>query len=575
MNNKQWVKWAMPIMILFLINTMTYAEVITDGTLGQALNLPGPEYQIQAELGQQHGGNLFHSFNQFNLNQHESATFSGPNTVQNIISRVTGGNPSTIEGTLRSTIPKADFYFLNPNGMMFGPNARLDVQGAFYASTAHYLKLGDKGRFDASHPENSLLSVAPITAFGFLDQAAPITLQDSQMRVSEHNRFALIGGSIDIINSKLYAASGNIYLNSVAGNAEVSTDYEKGTLDNLPEDSQLTLSQNTTLSTDSNSTADAGEIDMRAGKITIRDNAYISSNTQDIGNAGRIEIQTHHFTITDFANLSSNTLEGGMGGIIRIFADQSYDMSGETLINTSSAETHSPAGTVSVITDEFTMRDNAIIYTASESGTGKAGQVLIQADHFSLMDTSKIMSSTFSQGDGGNIDITAETAVLTGESAIASTTFGEGKGGDITFQADQMFSLLDQAVIDSSTQSKGAGGNITLKIDQLIVAETAMISAESGTENPFIREITRLAELADWLGAQSYGDFSKGGRGGKVCISQPGEQCDNNSIVAILAKNIQEISQSDCLDHNALRRSWFKQIARKGLFSSPDDMQTH
>ena len=572
MNNR---RWAIPIMTLFFINTMTYAEVITDGTLGQALNLPGPDYQIKPELGQQHGGNLFHSFNQFNLTQHESATFSGPNTVQNIISRVTGPNGSMIEGTLRSTIPKADFYFLNPNGMMFGPNAKLDVQGAFYASTADYLKLSDNGRFDATHPENSLLSVAPITAFGFLDQAAPIILQDSQMTVSEHNRLSLIGGNIDIINSKLYAASGGIYLNSVAGSAEVSTDFEKGTVDHLSEDSQITLSQNTTLSTDSHSTADAGDIDMRAGKITIRDNAYISSNTQDIGNAGTIEIQTHHFMISDFANLSSNTLEGGKGGTIHISAAKSFDMSGETLINTSSAETHSPAGTVSVITDEFTMRDNAIIYTASESGTGNAGQVLIQADHFSLRDTSKIMSSTFSEGDGGNIDITAETAVLTGESAIASTTFGEGKGGDITLQADLMFSLFDHAVIDSSTQSKGAGGNITLKIDQLVVAETASLSAESGADNPFIRDIRKLAELAEWLGAQSYGDFSKGGRSGKVCISQPGEQCDNNSIVAILAKNIQEISQSDCLDGKALTESWFKQIGRTGLFHSPDDMQTH
>ena len=84
------------------------AEVTLDGTLGRAGALPGPNYQIGADLGQQHGGNLFHSFQDFNLQSHESATFSGPDKVQNVISRVTGGNPSSIDGTLRSTIPNAD-----------------------------------------------------------------------------------------------------------------------------------------------------------------------------------------------------------------------------------------------------------------------------------------------------------------------------------------------------------------------------------------------------------------------------------------------------------------------------------
>jgi len=95
-------------------------------------------------LGRQHGGNLFHSFQDFNLNSSESATFSGPNNVSNVISRVTGGNPSNIDGLIRSTMPNADMYFLNPYGIMFGPNAQLDVQGSFHASTADTLhKMAD------------------------------------------------------------------------------------------------------------------------------------------------------------------------------------------------------------------------------------------------------------------------------------------------------------------------------------------------------------------------------------------------------------------------------------------------
>ncbi|MFK5971384.1 MAG: filamentous hemagglutinin N-terminal domain-containing protein, partial [Candidatus Marithrix sp.] len=155
-------------LLLLLICNSINAEVITDGTLGQNINLPGPNFQITSDLGQQYGGNLFHSFQDFNLNSLESATFSGSSNINNIISRVTGGNLSNIDGLIRSTIPNADMYFLNPYGIIFGENAKLDIQGSFHASTADYLRLGENGRFDARNINDSLLTIAPIEAFGFL-----------------------------------------------------------------------------------------------------------------------------------------------------------------------------------------------------------------------------------------------------------------------------------------------------------------------------------------------------------------------------------------------------------------------
>ncbi|MEK8019207.1 MAG: filamentous hemagglutinin N-terminal domain-containing protein [Candidatus Parabeggiatoa sp.] len=86
--------------ILLIISLSINAEITTDGTLGSRAHLPGPDYQIGADLGRQHGGNLFHSFQDFNLSSPESATFSGPNNVSNVISRVTGGNPSNIDGLI-------------------------------------------------------------------------------------------------------------------------------------------------------------------------------------------------------------------------------------------------------------------------------------------------------------------------------------------------------------------------------------------------------------------------------------------------------------------------------------------
>ncbi len=102
------------ILVLLLIYHSSNAEIITDGTLGQQINLSGPNFQITSDLGQQHGTNLFHSFQDFNLNNLENATFSGSNNINNIISQVTGGNPSNIDSLIHSTIPNANFYFLNP-----------------------------------------------------------------------------------------------------------------------------------------------------------------------------------------------------------------------------------------------------------------------------------------------------------------------------------------------------------------------------------------------------------------------------------------------------------------------------
>lgn len=132
---------------LSLITTPAIAQIVLDGTLGTEGALSGPDYVIGAELGQRFDSQLFHSFRDFNLHSGESATFTGPPDIGNVITRVTGGIPSQIDGTLRSTMPTADFYFINPAGVLFGADARLDLPGAVFISTADTLSLQDGGSF--------------------------------------------------------------------------------------------------------------------------------------------------------------------------------------------------------------------------------------------------------------------------------------------------------------------------------------------------------------------------------------------------------------------------------------------
>src|SRR6266853_1175923 len=174
------------LLLLSSLPTISQAQITLDGSLGPRGALRGPNYTISDSAGQIRGPNLFHSFGQFNLSKGESATFTGPNTIANILSRVTGGSPSSIDGTIRSQIPRANFYLLNPSGVMFGPNASLDISGSFHVSTADYLRLADGARFAARLSETSTLSVAPPAAFGFLGPTpASIVVQGSTLEVPE------------------------------------------------------------------------------------------------------------------------------------------------------------------------------------------------------------------------------------------------------------------------------------------------------------------------------------------------------------------------------------------------------
>ena len=119
------------------------AQLQPDNSLGEENSVVTPNINIMGKEsesdridgGAQRGANLFHSFQEFNIQQGRGVYFSNPDGVTNILTRVTGNNASNILGTL-GVDGKADLFFINPNGIIFGPEAKLDVQGSFYGATA-------------------------------------------------------------------------------------------------------------------------------------------------------------------------------------------------------------------------------------------------------------------------------------------------------------------------------------------------------------------------------------------------------------------------------------------------------
>src|SRR3954452_10176930 len=197
------------------------AQIITDGSVGPKVSLSGSSVEIGANLGTRSGANLFHSFEKFGIATGQTATFTGPGTIRNVISRVTGGEVSNIDGVLKSEVGQADLYFLNPAGVLFAPNATLDVPGSFHVSTAHELRFADGASFSALDKIGSGLTVAPPEAFGFLDRPpGRIAVDQSQLQLNAGKALSLVGGDLDFAggaSGTLSAPGGTVTLTSLTG----------------------------------------------------------------------------------------------------------------------------------------------------------------------------------------------------------------------------------------------------------------------------------------------------------------------------------------------------------------------
>jgi filamentous hemagglutinin family protein len=462
---------ALATILLIIISLPINAEITLDGTLGRTGPLPGPNYLIGAELGQQHGRNLFHSFRNFNLKSHESATFTGPNRVNNIIGRVTGGNPSNIDGLIRSTIPNANLYFLNPNGILFGPNAKLDVQGSFHASTADYLRLQDGGRFEARQPNNSLLTVAPVEAFGFLDNTiAPISVKGggeiskadwdnnpTGLSVPIGKTLSLLGGELEITTGTFFktidnngnestqftrlgslnAPEGQINLASVASKGEIvlgNTFLEVSSFTKLAD---MYITNHSLLQV---SGEGGGRVFIRGEQVLVDDSA-IEAKTLGIKNGSLLDIQVGSLSVAHNGKFDARLESTGTDAIIKIKATDSvsfFDRSSIDMNTYNKNEGAGDAGTVLIEAKNIYFEKNAGI-SNSTLGKGHAGTIIIRADElFSITKTSSIYISPFSSstgGTGGTLFIEAQDIRVEDGSYLSGTTFGPGNGGDISIYA--------------------------------------------------------------------------------------------------------------------------------------------
>ncbi|MGB3402340.1 MAG: filamentous hemagglutinin N-terminal domain-containing protein, partial [Microcoleaceae cyanobacterium] len=475
------------------------AQIIPDNSLGNESSVVVPNININGldsdriDGGAIRGSNLFHSFQEFNIDNGRGAYFSNPENISNILTRVTGDNISNILGTL-GVLGNANLFLINPNGIVFGPNARLDVGGSFFASTADSILFENSVEFAASNPDAPpLLTINIPIGLNFRENPGSIVNQsfavDSEdnivgLQVLPEKTIALIGGDIQIEGGILTAPQGRIELGSVAGNNTVSlTPIEKGyalNYENALNFQDIALSQEAFVDVRGEG---GGDIQIQGRRVTLIDGSIINASTQGSDPGGLLSIHASESVEVIgsgiFATLNSNAT-GNAGNLV--IDTQNLLVQGESFISTATFGNGNGGDLTITATDIELLSDSRLFATVAPGAIGNAGNLTIDTQNLSVRDGAQISTATFGNGDGGNLTITANDIELVGisssgfPSGLFATVEAEaiGDGGTINLNT-QNLRVEDRARIFASTFGNGNAGNLIIDTQHLQVRDEAQI----------------------------------------------------------------------------------------------------
>lgn len=478
--------------------TPALAQVATDGTLGAATNLAGPQFQIPEDLGRRVGDNLFHSFRQFDIAAGQGATFTGATSILNVIARITGGQPSTINGAVRVSGPAAaNLWLVNPSGLVFGSGATIDVPGSVYLSTATHLTLGSgsgAGRFDAAEPARSVLVAAAPSAFGFGGaSAASITLNGTRLVARSGQQVALVGGDVRLNDARIEAPSGRIQVGAVASAGEARIGAG-GVLDytafarlgevNLSRGANNIGLLNANLNVNGSS-GPGGSVLLRGARL-VSDSGAISSETRGAEAGGSIDLDFREsVALRGGSFISVASRAAGRAGDIAVRAP-SIELAGTSTLRSESFAT-GDGGNIRLSGASITLRDDAGLRTTARQ-QGRGGAVTVDASgDLTLRGNASIVAQTLRAGDAGAIALSGRNVRITDNATLTASTFtgSTGNGGSITINAQERFELIgtgtgapsDSALISTAAAGSGNGGAVRISAGSVLVDRVAAIES--------------------------------------------------------------------------------------------------
>ncbi len=530
--------------LLLLPRLVSSNGLVTDGSVGAAKTLTGDYVLIPQSLGTTTGRNLFHSFTDFSIKPGQTVEFTGSAALKNVITRVTGLERSMINGKLASSIPNADFYLINPNGIIFGEHAVLDVPGAFHATTADQLTFNDGKAFNANVNTTSQLSSAMPSAFGFLGTSEVnnglIALEGARLRVANGKTLALVAGNIHIHNlptqeSWLVAPEGELQLIAKQGKAEFNLTDGLGTT--LP-----TQDNAGDIIIDGRSGADyadlytagngAGRMSLWADSINLFNTRLINSNNGDtpaLPDLTGVDVTAREFNLFDSV-IAAYANAKGDAARINLLAQQ-LNLLDSSIISTAKSSGHTSrididAERLSINSRHF---DTGIFSDVGFNASGNSRSITIKAKELQVTG-GLISSETLGSGAAGTIDIDAEQVYVNHGGQIATSTYSSGDAGSININTDGLYiekgSRALTGIFSDAIKGTGDAGLVNINAKQLKIASGGQISSLTESKG----DAGRVQITADYLeidGSAAKQDFTgifsavlpgSPGRGGVVDI---------------------------------------------------------
>jgi len=531
----------------FLNQPKIHAEIIPDNSLGNESSTVTPQDAITdlIEGGAIRDNNLFHSFTEFSIPAGDRVYFASPDGIANILTRVTGNNISKIFGTLgvlNDTPPLrqigggTNLFLLNPNGIIFGENASLDINGSFLATTADSYIFENGFEYSASNPEiPPLLTINIPVGLQFGSNSAKIDVQGpgrnlilnpltfeflfrdagaQALEVPLKTTLALIGGEINLKGGNLGALQGRIELGSVAEQQNVlliptedgyTFDYQ-----NIANFRDINLTESASIDVSGNG---GGNIQIQGKNIHLSNSSAIISTTLGNQDGGIIQISaSENFEIIDaegglvpsgiFNQVDANAI--GNGSSLNIEAGR-IELSGYALIN-SSVSGAGNGGEIYIKTGDFILNgisdfgnqiDNLFLLAPTGifsqvspvfSTTGNSSNITVEANNIEMTNGAIIATATLGTGDSGDINITTDSLELSGtgsflllpDNPIPSGIFttvalsiASGNGGNIAIDTGSL-TIFDGGQIRAGTFGSGESGNIVVKAEDISVSDVSI-----------------------------------------------------------------------------------------------------
>ncbi|NES22838.1 MAG: filamentous hemagglutinin N-terminal domain-containing protein [Symploca sp. SIO3E6] len=478
-----------PLVLSLLTVKSALAQLMPDNSLGRESSVVEPLNQLDEQIngGAIRGENLFHSFLEFNVGAGREVYFANPTGIENILSRVTGANPSYIWGRL-GVLGDANLFLLNPNGIFFGQNATLDINGSFLATTADAIQLGSQGLFSATEPhKSSLLAVEPGALF--FNQVANQSgiVNAGNLIVASGENLTLAGGIINH-SGQLRAAGGQITVAALSNKQQQTTNNQQPTTNNQqPTTGTVTISGIIDASNRENGQL-GGTVQVLGNKIGLWESAQIDAsgdagggtvliggNYQGQGTLPRAEATY----VAPEVTINADAVNTGDGGLIVVWANQSTRAYGKF-----STQGGREAGNGGLIeTSGLTFLDVSGIQVNATATNGFPGTWLIDPRNITIQNTATA-NGTFNNTNPNVFTPGADNAVVNTQDIVTQLNAGT----NVTITTGSTGTQKGNITVADSI-SKTAGGVATLTLaaaNDIIVNSGVEITSNSDALNLFL-----------------------------------------------------------------------------------------